>query len=96
MIEKSGQPAGRARPIRAVVKLADSVLSSGASPERVLRDILADVGGAVRVRGPNRHGRAVVSISEGTDVNAFLATLNRRDDVAYAELDVVDSAAAPE
>lgn len=48
------------------------------------------------MRGPNQHGRAVVSISEGTDVDAFLTKLNRRDDVAYAELDVVDSAAAPE
>lgn len=96
MIEKSGQAAGRARPVRAVVKLTDAVLSSATSPERLLQDILAEAGGAVGVRGPNRHGRAVVSISEGTDVDAFLAKLNRRDDVAYAELDVVDSAAAPE
>jgi hypothetical protein len=96
MIEKSGQPAARPRPVRAVVKLADSALSSGTGPERLLQAILAEVGGAAGVRGPNRRGRAVVSISEGTDVSAFLATLNGRDDVAYAELDVVDSAAAPE
>jgi len=92
MIEKSGQPAGRPRPVRAVVKLADSALASGKSPERALQDMLAEVGGTI-VRGPNRHGRAVVTIGQGTDPGAFLAKLNSRADVAYAELDVVDRAA---
>ena len=93
MIEKSGQPADRPRAVRAVVKLADSALSSGKSPDRAVQDMLAEVGGTL-VRGPNRHGRAVVAIADGTDAGAFLAKLNSRPDVAYAELDVVDRAAA--
>jgi hypothetical protein len=78
-----------------VVKLADSALASGKSPDRLLQDMLAEVGGTV-VRGPNRHGRAVVAIAPGTDAGAFLAKLNGRADVAYAELDVVDRAAGEE
>jgi hypothetical protein len=93
MIEKSGQPAGRPRAVRAVVKLADSALSSGKNPDRAVQDMLAEVGGTL-VRGPNRHGRAVVAIADGADAGAFLAELNSRPDVAYAELDVVDRAAA--
>jgi hypothetical protein len=92
MIEKSGQPAGRPRPVRAVVKLADSALASAKGPARLLQDMLAEFGGTL-VRGPNRHGRAVVAIARETDASAFLAKLNSRDDVAYAELDGVDRAA---
>jgi hypothetical protein len=95
MIEKSGQPAGRPRPVRAVVKLAESAASSGKSPEHALQDMLAEVGGTI-VRGPNRHGRAVVAIADGADAGAFLARLNSRADVAYAELDVVDRAVGQE
>jgi hypothetical protein len=92
MIEKFGQPAGRPRPVRAVVKLAESAVASGKSPDRALQDMLAEVGGTV-VRGPNRHGRAVVAIADGADASTFLAKLNSRPDVAYAELDAVDRAA---
>ena len=88
MIDKSGQT----RAARAVVKLADSALSSGKSPDRLLQDMLAEVGGTL-VRGPNRHGRAVVTLAPGSDADAALAKLNARPDVAYAELDTVDRAA---
>ena len=70
---QSGQPKSRPRSVRAVIKLADSALSAATSPDRQLQAILAEVGGGVPVRGPNRHGRAVVSVPAGVDVDALQA-----------------------
>ena len=83
----------RYRSGRVVLKLSKSVLASGSNPEEYLQNILDTVPGSVCVRTPSRSGRALISVPENMDVPALAAELARRDDLDYAEPDVVDTEA---
>jgi subtilisin family serine protease len=76
---------------RVVIKLKPPA-DSARSLEDVYADVAADIpGGEPRHQTPT--GRVIASVEPGTDVLDLAAKLSARDDVEWAEPDVVDKAA---
>ncbi|MEU4192347.1 S8 family serine peptidase [Kribbella sp. NPDC026611] len=55
--------------------------------------LAGELDGATAVREPTTTGRVVLNVSPGTDVIQLAQELSNRDDVLYAEPDVIDHAA---
>jgi len=85
-------PRTTARTSRVIVKMAEGVSKEQHDIGQRLEGLLSMFGCSIE-RGPNRQGRILLSTSADTDIATLLATLNSREDVAYAELDTIDSEA---
>jgi hypothetical protein len=81
----------RYRTDRLVVKLSPAAAKLVADPVMLLQAILDAVPGATCLRGPGRSGRVVIGVPDGTDVLAVTSQLDYRDDVEYAEPDIIDA-----
>ena len=77
---------------RVVIKLKPPA-DSARSLDDVFADVAADIPGGEPRQPPSPTGRLVASVDPGTDVLELAARLSARDDVEWAEPDVVDRAA---
>jgi thermitase len=90
--EWEGQPAQFYND-RIIVKLKPRDEEGGASFESVYSEVAEAIPGGELLQTPSPAGRVVASVDPSTDIPALAAELSSRDDVEWAEPDVVDSAA---
>lgn len=81
----------RYRTDRLVVKISSVAARLKSDPNMLIQGILDEVPGATCLRGPGRTGRMVISLPIGTDALSVASQLDSRDDVEYAEPDIVDT-----
>jgi len=81
----------RYRTDQLVVKFSPAAATLVPDPGMLLQGILDVVPGATCLRGPSRTGRVVITVPAGTDVPSVASRLDSRDDVEYAEPDIVDT-----
>jgi subtilisin family serine protease len=89
--EWEGQPAQFYND-RIIVKLKPRA-EGVASFDELYSDVSAAIPGGELLQSPSATGRIVASVDPSTDIPALAAELSSRDDVEWAEPDVVDSAA---
>lgn len=75
---------------RLVIKLSPRE-GSNMSAEKCLQAVIDATPGASCLRGPSRTGRAVIALPVDANVLRVAEDLDARDDVAYAEPDLIDS-----
>ena len=80
----------RYRQGRLVIKLSPRA-GPNMSAEECLQAVVDATPGASCLRGPNRMGRAVIALPADIDVLRVAEDIDTRDDVAYAEPDLIDS-----
>lgn len=80
----------RYRRDRLIVKLKAS--DHAESLERAVSEITAAIPGSRLIRRPSSSGRLLLAVDPSADVTELAASLMERDDVEYAEPDVVDHA----
>lgn len=89
-----GEWKGRKVPFRSnrvIVKLKPMEGDSSAAVAARVEAIQAEVPDGRMLRQPTHTGRMVLSVAEGEDVVKLARRLSRRDDVEYAEPDVIDT-----
>jgi thermitase len=82
--------AARYRRNRLVVKFKPPAGDDVAAVARAAADVSAAIPGGAVVRAPSHTGRAVFSVDPSADVIALAKEISARDDVEYAEPDIVD------
>lgn len=87
-----GQPA-RFYNDRIIVKLKPPDDDSARSFEELYYDVAQAIPGGELMQAPSPTGRILCSVQPSTDIPALAEELSARDDVEWAEPDVVDSAA---
>jgi Subtilase family len=90
--EWEGQPADYYTD-RIIVKLKQPDADTPASFDQLYDSVAQDIPGGQPLGPPSPTGRIVASVDPSTDVTELAAQLSARDDVEWAEPDVVDSAA---
>ena len=84
----------RFRSNRVIVKFRPIAEDSSETVESLCDDVASAIPGGTLIRPPRATGRAIFAVESGASIPRLAHELSNRDDVEYAEPDVVDSAAA--
>jgi len=88
----NGRPT-RYRPNRIIVQFNAAALNPDTSLDQLMQGVVAAIPGGQLIRLSQKSGRAVFAVAASTDIIALATALSAREDVEYAEPDLVDSTA---
>lgn len=83
----------RYRSNRIIVKFDRATLDTDANLDQLVETIAAIIPGGQLVRLSQKSGRAIYGVASTANIIKLATTLSARDDVDYAEPDLVDSTA---